>query len=250
MIERLFPSPHPDATDDDLLEWYSDLPARSGVVFNFISSVDGSATVRGHSGGLSDPVDQRILRLLRRLADVLVVGAGTIRVEGYAGELLDDAGRAWRRANGKPERPAVAVVSGSLRLDPAAPFFTAAPAPPLIFTTEHADPRKRAQLAEVAEIVIAGVDTVDPRHLVAELTDRGHSRIHSEGGPKLFGSFQESGVVDGLCLTLSPALVGGLGARVTAWADEHAVPLELLHVLRSGSMLFLRYRVLEEGKKP
>jgi riboflavin biosynthesis pyrimidine reductase len=248
MVDRLFPSPHADATDDDLLEWYTDRPARPGVVFNFISSVDGSATVHGHSGGLSDPVDQRILRLLRRLADVLVVGAGTIRVEGYAGELLDEAGRAWRAANGKPARPAVAVVSGSLRLDPAAPFFTTASTPPLLFTTERADPRKRLLLAEVAEVVTAGVETVDPRRLVAELTRRGFQRIHSEGGPRLFGSFQEAGVVDGLCLTLSPALVGGLGARVTAWADEHAVPLKLLHVLRSGSMLFLRYRVSEEGK--
>jgi riboflavin biosynthesis pyrimidine reductase len=195
MIDRLFPSPHPDATDADLLEWYSDRPEPGGVVFNFISSVDGSATVRGHSGGLSDPVDQRLLRLLRRLADVLVVGAGTIRVEGYAGELLDDEGRSWRVANGRPPRPAVAVVSGSLRLDPASAFFTAAPAQPLVFTTERADPRKRAQLAEVAEVVLAGVDTVDPRRVVADLTDRGHRRIHSEGGPKLFGSFQEAGVV-------------------------------------------------------
>jgi riboflavin biosynthesis pyrimidine reductase len=247
MVDRLYPAPHTDATDEELLDWYADRPARAGVVFNFISSVDGSATVHGHSGGLSDPVDQRILRLLRRLADVLVVGAGTVRVEGYGGELLDEAGLAWRAANGKPLRPAVAVVSGSLRLDPAAPFFTTAPAAPLVFTTERADPRKRAQLAEVSEVLIAGVDTVDPRRVVAELTDRGHQRIHSEGGPKLFGSFQEAGVVDGLCLTLSPTLVGGLGARVTAWADEHAVPLELVHVLRSGSMLFLRYRVPEEG---
>jgi riboflavin biosynthesis pyrimidine reductase len=246
MVDRLFPTPHSDATDADLLEWYSDGPARAGVIFNFISSVDGSATVHGHSGGLSDPEDQRILRLLRRLADVLVVGAGTIRVEGYAGELLDDEGRAWRVAHGKPARPAVALVSGSLRLDPAAAFFTTAPTPPLIFTTERADPRKRAQLSEVAELVEAGVDTVEPQRVVADLTARGHARIHSEGGPKLFGSFQEAGVVDGLCLTLSPALVGGLGARVTAWADEHAVPLELMHVLRSGSMLFLRYRVPEE----
>jgi riboflavin biosynthesis pyrimidine reductase len=247
MIDRLYPAPHADATDDELLEWYAGGPAEPGVIFNFISSVDGSATVHGRSGGLSDPEDQRILRLQRRLADVLVVGAGTIRVEGYAGELLDDTGRAWRVAQGKPTRPAVAVVSGSLRLDPAAAFFTTAPEPPLVFTTERADPHKRARLSDVAEVVTAGVDTVDPRRLVDQLADRGHRRIHSEGGPKLFGSFQEAGVVDGLCITISPTLIGGLGARVTAWADEHLLPLELLHVLRSGSTLFLRYRVPEEG---
>jgi riboflavin biosynthesis pyrimidine reductase len=247
MVDRLYPAPQADATDDDLLEWYADRPARPGVIFNFVSSVDGSATVHGHSGGLSTPDDQRILRLLRRLADVLVIGAGTIRVEGYAGELLDDAGAAWRVASGRPQRPAVAVVSGTLRLDPAAAFFTTAPAPPLVFTTERSDLRKRAQLSEVAEVIVTGTELVDPRRVVAELRDRGFERIHSEGGPKLFGSFQEAGVVNGLCLTLSPALVGGLGGRVTAWADEHAVPLELMHVLRSGSMLFLRYRVPEEG---
>jgi riboflavin biosynthesis pyrimidine reductase len=203
--------------------------------------------VQGHSTGLSDPVDQRILRILRRLADVLVIGGGTIRAEGYAGELLDDEGRGWRIADGRPERPAVAVISGSLRLDPAAPFFTSAPARPLVFTSERADRAKRGQVEAVAEVVNAGVDTVEPRRVVEELLRRGHRRIHSEGGPKLFGSFQDAGVVDGLCLTLSPSLVGGLGARVTAWADEHAMPLELMHVLRSGSMLFLRYRVPKEG---
>jgi riboflavin biosynthesis pyrimidine reductase len=247
MIERLHPSPHADATDDELLAWYTDPAAGDGVVFNFVSSADGSATVRGRAGGLGDAEDQRILRLLRRLADVLVVGAGTIRVEGYAGELLDEPGLAWRAARGMPPSPPVAVVSGSLRLDPAAAFFTAAPAPPLVFTTDRADPHAAARLREVAEVVVAGTDTVDPRAVVAELARRGHRRIHSEGGPKLFGSFQEAGVVGELCLTLSPMLVGGLGARVTAWADERAMPLELLHVLRSGSELFLRYRVLERG---
>jgi riboflavin biosynthesis pyrimidine reductase len=247
MVDRIFPAPHANATDDDLLEWYAGDSDRPGVVFNFISSVDGSATVDGRSGGLGDATDQRILRLLRRLADVLLVGAGTIRVEGYAGELLDEGGRAWRSANGRPSRPAVAVVSGSLRLDPAAAFFTTALTRPIVFTTERSDPRKRAQLAEHAEVVTAGADTVDPRRVVAELTARGFQRIHSEGGPKLFGSFQEAGVVTGLFLTLSPTLVGGLGARVTAWADEHTVPLELVHVLRHGSMLFLRYRVPGAG---
>jgi riboflavin biosynthesis pyrimidine reductase len=245
VIDRVLPAHSADASDDQLLEWYSG-GGGARVVFNFVSSVDGSATLDGHSGGLGGPSDQRILRLLRRLADVLLVGAGTIRAEGYAGELLDPAGLAWRAAHGRTARPTVAVVSGSLRLDPASAFFTDAPARPILFTTRQSDPCKRAQFGEVADVIVAGEQSVDPRRVVAELTDRGHSRIHSEGGPKLFGSFQEAGVVDELCLTLSPTLVGGLGARVTAGADERSFPLELRSLLRDGSTLFLRYRVLHE----
>jgi riboflavin biosynthesis pyrimidine reductase len=246
-IERIFPAPSGPATDEDLLEWYAG-PAASQpwVSFNFVSSLDGAATLNGRSGGLGNEADQRIFRLLRRHADVVLLGAQTVRAEGYTGELLDTKAQRWRQEHGKPAHPAFAIVSGRLDLDPASELFTAAPVRPLIFTTEAGPAQRRAALEPVADVVDAGSEVLEVDLMIAELAARGLSRIHSEGGPHLFGSFQEAGRVDELCLSLSPLLVGGQAPRIAAsvsagTAGPGPAGMTLSHVLRSGGMLFLRY---------
>ena len=65
---------------------------RPALRVNFVASADGAATLDGRSGGLGNANDQHILGLLRQLADVLVVGAGTLRAEGYGPLVLGDGG--------------------------------------------------------------------------------------------------------------------------------------------------------------
>ena len=67
---------------------------------NFITSLDGGATADGKSGGLAGPGDRALFRLMRELADVIVVGAGTVRVENYAGAQLS------ARRSARTARPA------------------------------------------------------------------------------------------------------------------------------------------------
>jgi riboflavin biosynthesis pyrimidine reductase len=242
-INRIFPEPVSAATDEQLLQWYSEVP-RPGtwVRFNFVSSLDGAATLDGKSGPLGNAVDQHVFQLLRRLADVILVGAGTVRAEGYGGDLLGPEARKWRRSRGKPEHPAVAIVSGSAGLDPGSPFFTEAPVRPLLFTSAAADAGHKRELAAVADVVEAGRDRVEPEAIVRELTARGLQQIHSEGGPTLLGTFEAAGLVDELCLTLSPLLAGGTGKRIAASEAGHPPrPLRLAQVLESDSMLLLRY---------
>lgn len=245
-VEQIFPEAVPDATDEQLLDWYA-TPAvdTPWVSFNFVSSLDGAATLSGRSGGLGNAADQRIFALLRRHADVLVVGAQTVRTEGYAGELLDTAAQQWRVQRGKPARPAFAIVSGRLDLDPDSKLFAAAPVRPLIFTTDAAPRDKRRALSAVAEVVSAGTRVLDISTMIAELAARGLTHIHSEGGPHLFGSFQEAGRVDELCLSLSPLLVGGRALRIAASTAASAAvgphTMALTHILKSADMLFLRY---------
>ncbi|WP_125609748.1 pyrimidine reductase family protein [Specibacter cremeus] len=242
-IDRVFPPPVVEAGDADLLEWYA-AGRRPGpwVGFNFIASLDGAATLGGRSGGLGNAADQRVFGLLRRHADVIVVGAGTVRAEGYGGPLLPAEARAWRTSRGLPAHPPLAIVSGTLNLDPGMPVFTQAPVRPLVITTAAAAPGRVAALAPVADVVTAGAATIDIGVLIAELGARGLARIHAEGGPSLLGSFQAAGRVDELCLTLSPVLVGGNAPRIAA-GPPGAAPesMELAHILRAGSMLFLRY---------
>jgi riboflavin biosynthesis pyrimidine reductase len=256
-LERVFPSPAA-ATDEELLHWYA--AGRTGapwVGFNFVSSIDGAATVAGRSGQLGNAADQHIFSLLRRHADVILVGAQTVRAEGYGGPLLSAEARQWRRANGLAAHPPLAIVSGTLNLDPGHEVFALAPVRPLLITTAAAPAERRAALETVADIITAGTDTLDVDLLIAELAGRGLNSIHSEGGPTLLGTFQAADRVDELCLTLSPLLVGGTAKRIAdvlpgARAAGLVEPrdMTLAHILRAGSMLFLRYLRTREPATP
>lgn len=245
MVQQLIPPRHDDGatelTDEQLLGLYA--PGDEALVrFNFVASADGAATTGGTSGGLGTAADQRIFALQRRHADVVLVGAGTIRAEGYAGELIDADAQAWRRERGMPSHPGIAVVSGSLDLDPESDFFTAAPVPVLVFTTRSADPTLRQALAQVADVITAGEDDVDPRQVLAGLAERGHRMVHAEGGPTLFASFQRADAVDSLCLTVSPLLAGGEGQRIATGSTSRNQPVELALLLEEAGALFTEYR--------
>ncbi|WP_156251709.1 pyrimidine reductase family protein [Pseudactinotalea terrae] len=228
--------------DDAALLAHYALPDRSAphLRVNFVSSLDGAAWRDGRSSGLNDEWDQQVFAVLRRLADVVMVGAGTIRVEGYVGPLLDAPAQRWRVENGLPAHPPLAIVSHSLDLDPASALFTSAPVRPLVIT-HHAAPRERhAALAEVADLVVHGEDAVDLVAVRAELAERGLRQVLCEGGPRLFGSLIALEAVDELCLTISPVLESGAASRI-ARGPQHTVPMRLAHALPGGPMLFLRY---------
>lgn len=220
--------------------------SRPWVSFNFIASVDGAATLDGLSGQLGNAWDQRVFSLLRQSADVILVGAQTIRAEGYGGELLGSAARKWRAAHWLSEHPPVAIVSGTLNLDPGLEVFTRAPGRPLVLTLASAPRERRQALSEVADVVNVGDDTLEVERVIAELSGRGYRNIHSEGGPTLLGSFAAADKVDELNLTVSPVLVGGAAGRI-ARGDHHdgagelARSMHLDRILKAESMLFLRY---------
>lgn len=250
MIDRLLPN-HVDAvTDQQLVDLYTH-PATKGprVSFNFVSSLDGAATLNGRSGELGSAADRRIMKVLRRVSDIIFVGAGTVRAEGYSGDLIGPDDSLWRQDHGKSTRPSLAMVSGSLSVDPGMPFFTAAAERPLIITTAEADAARKRKLENVADVLVCGQRSLDVEVLIHELGLRGLSRLHSEGGPHLFGAFQQANKVDELCLSVSPVLVGGPGMRIAVSSAQNPQPrhMHLDHVLRSGDMLFLRYLARQDN---
>jgi riboflavin biosynthesis pyrimidine reductase len=228
-------------SDDELLDLYAVADRTAPWLrANFISSVDGAATHKGLSAGLGSPADRRVFDLLRRLADVIVVAAGTVRAEGYGGLSLDDDSAEWRLANGLNAQPVFAVVSSSLNLDPA--IFADNPVRPLILTVPEAPESRRDALADVADILVAGDERVDTRRMREVLAERGLTQLHSEGGPHLLGTMTEEGTIDELCLTLSPRLEGGTARRITDGHPPRPTPMELAHVLSADDgTLLLRY---------
>jgi riboflavin biosynthesis pyrimidine reductase len=210
---------------------------------NFVSSVDGSATVDGLSGPLGGPADRLVFDGLRRLTDVVLVGAGTVRAEGYGAMRLSDEDARWRADHGLAEQPVFAIVSGRLDLDPASDVFTKAPVRPIVLSKESASDLARDSLSAVADVVDCGTTTVEPSLLVAALVERGLPQILCEGGPSLFGSLLLADVVDELCLTVSPLLEGGSGIRIAR--ETIASPprdMTLVHVLESDGLLLTRYQ--------
>jgi riboflavin biosynthesis pyrimidine reductase len=206
---------------------------------NFVSSVDGAAVVDGTSGGLGGEADHRVFDILRTLCDVVLVAAGTVRTEGYGAMILDAGLVETRVATGLKPQPTFAIVSGSLDLDPASDVFTKAPVRPIVFTSESA-PSNDA-LARVADIVVCGAKTVDPVAMVSALAERHLTRIHCEGGPSLFGSLLAADVVDELCLTVSPLLVGGNSGRIAKGTVPDPLTMSLAGILRAEDTLLLRY---------
>jgi riboflavin biosynthesis pyrimidine reductase len=243
-ITKIHPLPaQEDLSDAEIEALYSqgsdDLP---WVRVNFVTSVDGAATHQGLSGGLSDAADKRVFGILRRLCDVVVVGAGTVRAEGYTAMRVDEAAERSRTEHGLTAHPVFAIVSASLDLDPASPIFTEAPARPIVLTTELSHTLAREALAEVADVVICGVERVEAGVLVRALADRGLGRIHCEGGPHIFGDLIAAREIDELCLTVSPRLESGIASRIATGASPiNPVGLRLAHTLVAGDTLLLRY---------
>jgi riboflavin biosynthesis pyrimidine reductase len=236
----ILPSPGDELDLPQLAEAYA-YPADHWLRVNFVSSADGSASVDGLSGGLSSAGDKRVFGILRVLADVILVGSGTARSENYKPARARPS-LAELRA-GRPAAAPIALVTGTLDLDLASPLFTeAAPdSRTIVITSAAADEKLRAATAKVADVIVAGDQRVDLTAARAALAGRGLGRVLCEGGPHLFGDLDGAGLVDELCLSLSPALAGPGAGRMIAGPPSAARPLRLRQVLTDENFLFLRY---------
>ena len=212
---------------------------------NFIASVDGGATAEGVTGPLGGPGDRLIFTLLRELADVIVVGAGTVRIEGYSGAQLGVLARQRRQARGQGEVPPLAIVTGSGRLDRDMAVFTRTEVAPLVLTCAAAAQDARRTLHGLCDVVDCSAGDpgrVDEAAMLAALAERGLRRILTEGGPTLLDSLVVGGRLDELCLTIAPFLVGGTAARIVAGPGRLLTRMRCAHVLTDDAgYLYTRY---------
>jgi riboflavin biosynthesis pyrimidine reductase len=239
VITSIYPGPVSEVGDlvDHMLS--SHRPGGRRLMLNMIATLDGATAWGGTSSGLGDDDDRRLFHALRAACDVVLVGAETVRSEGYHPIHFEPEVVAKRQRMGLDDVPRLAMVSRSLELDPLAPVFAEPDSPPYVLTGRDA-PSSR-HLASRAEVVEAGDVGVDPARMLDALFDRGHEVILCEGGPTLNGQLVEGGLVDELNLTLSPMMVTGDAARLTR--GRAATPLEfrLDRLMMGDRMLFARY---------
>lgn len=221
-MRRLFPEPQDlvsvnDAHDVTRTRRATARSMRPTVGMCMVQSIDGSTIVDGTSLALSGPADRDVLLGLRKIADCVLVGAGTVRQEGY----------------GPPSNKAlkVGVVTGSGQVDLDTPLFTSGAG----FVVAPLD----VQFSPTSvRVVRAGVGRVD---LEAALEQIDGNFVQLEGGPALNAAMFEADLVDEINLTVSPLIVGGEGKRLTHGATDLLRRFTLEHVLEDDGFLFLRY---------
>jgi riboflavin biosynthesis pyrimidine reductase len=198
-------------------------------VFNFVSTLDGRATISGSSRALGGPADLETLLSLRAAADAVLVGSGTVRAEGY-GRLV---GRDRR-----PSPPPLAILSRSSTIPWEAALFEAADQPVIIY-----GPASAPEAPEVAAPVeIVRLEDPTPAAALADLHARGVRTLLSEGGPHLFRALLADGLVDELCLTLAPVITGSSETGIVAGGPLPEVAhFALTSVRQAGDELLLRY---------
>jgi riboflavin biosynthesis pyrimidine reductase len=214
-LERIWPDPAP-VTADDLVGEAAAPEGRPWVSGIMVSSLDGRATLEGTSRKLGGPQDLEMLRALRRRADALIVGPGTVAAEGY----------------GPLPCPAV-LVSRSFELPWEAGLFAAPGQRVLLYTrADGSVPDLPADVELVPEDDLSAV--------LADLRARGIQRLLCEGGPTINRALLDAGLLDELFLTLSP-VVSGEGPPIVA--DGPSAPLSLRSVATADGDLYLRYSV-------
>jgi riboflavin biosynthesis pyrimidine reductase len=236
--------PEPTPVDDPLSPYASTerTPVAGGcwVMANMVAGLDGSAAVRGRVGALSSPRDKELFERVRALADVVLVGAETIRRERYGPPTLPSDLAAARRSAGRSQ-PRLAMVSGSLNVDPTLPLFTDAVdgQRPIVVTTARSD-RSRLDGLPV-EVIVAGEARVDLATTLSELGRRGLPLVLCEGGPQLLGELIGADLLDEYFLTLAPVVGGDRLPVVDTSAMRELRSFRLAHVAEEESSLFLRY---------
>ena len=244
-MRRLLPDPGETTLADQLalLDFTAQAHAdRPYTVTNFALTLDGRATIHGRSGPIGSDLDTALLVGLRLTADALMIGAGTMRAEGYGPPVSDPAKRERRVAAGLAADPLMVIV-GSLDLPWEAPLFTEGQGKVLLFTHDDGEPPSTATEVEVQRHE-GRVDLVAAMRHLREA--HGVRALLSEGGPHLHAQLIEAGLVDELFITHAPKLAGGEGPGLVAGLAERVRPVSVEWLLEQDGELFGRYRVEPE----
>ena len=219
----------------DLLEPYRNVDRSATdrwVMANMVAGLDGCVAVDGRVGPLSEGPDLALFRMMRSLADIVLVGAGTARAESYGPVRLPS-----ETADGTTSAVPIAVVSKSLDLDWTSELFATGQGTKVI-TCASADPERIRRAERHAEVIVAGDENVDVGRALSELAA---GVVLCEGGPLLLGHLVSEDLLDELCLTLSPKM-GADPLPVSVASDRHELRnFALRHVAAADDTLFLRY---------
>ncbi|MEA5624190.1 RibD family protein [Nostoc sp. UHCC 0251] len=197
----------------------------------------------------SDPDDQAHLEYQASLADLVLVGAGTIRAEGETYTIRNPELLAAREVRGQSPQPITCVVSGSLDLSLDLPFLSQ-DIERWIFTTRTGLKRNSdvTSLQKLAELIDLGETDLDWDQAYSLMAERGIHKVIVLGGGSLTAALLKAGRIDDWWLTIWPIIYGGKDAPTPVEGEgflpQAAPHLQLVETRQVGSQLFLHYRIL------
>ena len=219
---------------------------RAWLRANMATSLDGAVSAAdGRSASVSGEADKQVFRVLRGLADVVVVGAGTARTEGYGPARPHPLLAAARREQGRREAAVVVQVTRSGVVQAGKGMFEAPGAALVAMPAgdDEAHARAVAVAGEDAVLLVGHVKRggTDLADLLERLAGRGLTRVLCEGGPALLGAMAAADLLDELCLTTSPVLVAGGGNRSVVGAGVDPLRFGLAGLLHADGTLLARW---------
>jgi riboflavin biosynthesis pyrimidine reductase len=228
-----------DLSRDDVAAAYPWPDSGPWVRAMMVTTLDGAAAgPDGLSGSISSAADQMVFNAVRRFADCVLVGSGTLRAEEYTPMRAKAEDVEARTLSGQQQAPVLAIVSGSLDLPWHLAMWSESTHKPIVITDRAAAADRLAIAREHADLLL--LDEVTPQTIVHALTTRGLRRIVCEGGPRLLNDFVRAGAIDELDITISPMMAGSAGSPATALLPA-SIPFHLSTVLTQQSFLMARY---------
>ena len=241
-MRRLHPDPGPVDPEPLIcgLRLGDRAPAdRPYTIVNFVSSVDGRASLKGGSTGLGDTGDRAIFRTLRACADAVLAGTGTLAAEHYGLLVRTPQAREVRARLGLEPQPLAVAVTRSGSLPEGVPLLADPAARVVVYSGAALD--LEAVEADV-DVVRMAPEAMTMAAVLADLRARhGVSLLLCEGGPTVFGRLVAEGVADELFLTLAPKLAGAGDAITRGLELPDPRDLQLRWVLEQDGSLYLRY---------
>lgn len=226
-------------SDHEVAQAYPWPDSGSWVRAMMVTTLDGAAAGSdGLSGSVSSDADQRVFSAVRRYADAVLIGSGTLRAEKYTPMRADPDHADQRAANGQRAAPVVAVVSGSLKLPWELPIWAESTHQPLVITLVGAAEDRLAEARKHADVIV--LPEVTPKSVVDALAGRGLRRIVCEGGPQLLRNLVEADLIDEADITLSP-LFAGTGTSPSTTVLPDVAHFNLVQVLHGDGTLMMRY---------
>lgn len=231
----------PELASDEVLDLYPWPEEGRWVRAMMVTTLDGAAAgPDGLSGSISSSVDKDVFNAVRRLADAVLVGAGTVRAEQYGAMKAKDEDAERRAAGHQLPAPVLVIVSGSLDLDWSAPLFAESTVRPIVVTGNGADPDRSEVARQHCELVSLPEEKPTAARIIEMLEERGLRRIVCEGGPTLLQGVAAAGLLDEADITVSPLFAGTADTPRTPGLEQ-LVGFEVRHVLHGESFLMARY---------
>jgi riboflavin-specific deaminase-like protein len=224
------------------------------VVATFAMTVDGKVTTKNLSPvDFTSREDKLHLFRQRALADAVLIGHTTFKRDnvrlGLPAEMQEN-----RLKRGQSRCPLRVIVSNEGRIDRRLKIFQSDVSPIIIFSTKQMPGKYQRTLEKKATLHLSSSKHVDLADMLETLRKKyGVRTVACEGGPTLFRSLLEQGLIDRLNLTIAPYMFGGAKAPTLTGLSKKFLPASVhcsLSGMRTiGDECFLTYQIRHQRRR-